>query len=200
MEKRKQKGENNNNNLTLSPRSIRSSLLVCLFRLYFSVPWICLGFLHNALLSTLTKHIRFCSDGHTQCPHHFIFFTSVEVIWRLFRFPLLWFFYSWHFVPKHILLYKNCTFHRLILLCSKKISTQITENDMMHYPSLRKSSLTQAKRPIFLWWRWNLSEITLCSVVNHMMTCTGCQIDNIILIPISNYDLNPIFYNIFYRL
>lgn len=90
-------------------------------------------------------------------------FTSAKVIWLLGSFYSFTF-YSWYFVPNHILSFKDCIVHHLVLFCTKTRATQITDYDMMYQPSLRKSPLTHTKRPIFLWWRSNLLEITVCSV------------------------------------
>lgn len=109
-----------------------------------------MGFLHHKLLIILNKTFSFAQMDGPEAPITSSLI-SVEVI-DSFNLDFYSFdFYSWHFVPKHILSYKNCVFHHLILLCTKKTSTQITESDMMRYPSLRKSPLTQAKRLVFSW-------------------------------------------------
>lgn len=100
-----------------------------------------MGFLHHKLLIILNKTFSFAQMDGPEAP----ITSSLNLDFYSFDF------YSWHFVPKHILSYKNRVFHHLILLCTKETSTQITESDMMRYPSLRKSPLTQAKRLVFSW-------------------------------------------------
>lgn len=163
----------------------------------FLAPCIGMGLLCGKVPSALNKTFGFVHMDTPNAPHAPSLLSSwnnFTLIWVICTHPILihgiWFLTTF---------FQDCIFHSLIWLCTKKISTQITGNDMMHHPSLRKSPLTQAKRARVLQWRLNLSEITVGSIINQMIW-QGCQINNSMLIPILNCDLIPTFSSIFYGL